>query len=89
MNKLQTVDTSVSRPVVTGTDIKVSQIAREYAIHKMTSAEIVEAHPHLSLEQVCGAIAFYEDNQECIHSDWSDTDAFADRMRSLYPVSRS
>ena len=80
------INSSLRRPVVAGTDIKVSQIAREYAIHKMPALEIVKSHPHLSLAQVNAALIFYDENQELIHADWVESDLFAERMRIIYPV---
>ena len=51
------IDTS-RRPVIAGTDIKVSQIASEYEHQRMTPDEVVEAHPHLSLAAVHAALAW-------------------------------
>lgn len=66
------IDDTVPRPVVSGTDIKVSQIASEAEHLGMTPDEIVEAHPHLSLADVHAALAYYYDHQAAIQRDWQD-----------------
>jgi uncharacterized protein (DUF433 family) len=53
------VDDTGPRPVVAGTDIKVSQIASEVEHRGMTPDEVVEAHPHLSLAAIHAALAYY------------------------------
>jgi len=72
------------RPVVTGTDIKVSQIASEYEHQGMTPDEIVEAHPHLSLSAVHAALAYYYDHQDAIRQEWDEGRMLADSLRDRY-----
>jgi hypothetical protein len=36
----------------------------------MTSDEIVEAHPHLTLADVQAALAYYYDHQDVIRAEW-------------------
>lgn len=72
----QHIDDSVPRPVVVGTDIKVSQIANEVERLGMTPDEVVEAHPHLTLADVHAALTYYFDHQAEIHRDWEETRAF-------------
>lgn len=79
------IDDSVPRPVIRGTDIKVSQIASESEHRWMTPDEIVEAHPHLTLADVHAALAYYYDHQDEIHRDWQESRAFIEAMRARYP----
>jgi uncharacterized protein (DUF433 family) len=67
------IDDRRSRPVVAGTDIKVSQIAWEHEHHGMAPDEIVEAHPHLTLADVHAALAYFYDHMEAIQADWHGT----------------
>ena len=80
------VDTTTPRPVVVGTDIKVSQIASELEHRRMSPDEIVEAHPHLTLAAVHGALAYYYDHPEEIRAEWREAHevivALRDRFRS-------
>jgi uncharacterized protein (DUF433 family) len=74
------------RPVVAGTDIKVSLIASEYEEHGMTPDEIVEAHPHLTLAQVHGALAYFYDHQERIRTEWVEARQLIAQLESEYPM---
>jgi uncharacterized protein (DUF433 family) len=79
------VDVSGKRPVINGTDIKVSQIAGEAEHLGMTPDEIVEAHPHLSLADVHAALAYYYDHQDAIREEWRETRALIAELRPKYP----
>lgn len=79
------VDASGGRAVVSGTDIKVSQIASEVEHLGMTPDEIVEAHPHLSLADVHAALAYYYDHQSAIRSEWQEARALIADLRPKYP----
>jgi len=79
------IDDSGQRPVVRGTDIKVSQIANEFEHLGMTADEIVEAHPHISLADVHAALAYFYDHQTLIRNEWQEGRAFIAEMRLRYP----
>jgi uncharacterized protein (DUF433 family) len=79
------IDDSGQRPVVRGTDIKVSQIADEFEHMGMTADEIVEAHPHISLADVHAALAYFYDHQSAIRREWLEARAFIAEMRVRYP----
>jgi len=80
------IDDSKPRPVVVGTDIKVAQIAWEHEYHGMTPDEIVSAHPHLSLSNVHGALAYFYDHAEEIRADWHESDRVIEEMQKLLPA---
>ena len=46
-------------PVITGTGIKVLDVAVRYELMRMTPEEIMLALPHLTLPQVHGALSYY------------------------------
>lgn len=79
------LDTTQERPVVVGTDIKVSQIAFEYERKRMTPDEVVEAHPHLGLADVHAALAFFYDNRAAIQEDWRQTAELIRELQQVYP----
>ena len=72
------------RPVISGTDIKVSQIASEYEHQGMSPDEIIEAHPHLSLGAVHAALAYYYDHQQAIRHEWKQDREFVESLRARY-----
>lgn len=81
------IDDGLPRPVVRGTDIKVSQIAFEYEHHGATPDEIVEAHPHLTLADVHAALAYFYDHLETIRQDWRETERLIAEMKKRFPGS--
>jgi uncharacterized protein (DUF433 family) len=74
------------KPVITGTRIKVSQIALEYERLGWTPDQIVDAHPHLSLAQVHDALSYYYDHQTEIDADLVAEKKLADELRQRYPA---
>lgn len=79
------IDDNRQRPVVAGTDIKVSQIASESEHLGMTPDEIVEAHPHLTLADVHAALMYYYDHQVDIRADWQKERDLIAEMRVRHP----
>lgn len=78
------IDESGARPVVTGTNIKVAQIASETEHLGMTPDDIVEAHPHLTLADVHSALAYYYDHQVSIQREWREAGGVIDSLRARY-----
>ena len=78
------IDEARPRPVVRGTDIKVSQIAFEYEHHGMSPDQIIEAHSHLTLADVHAALAYFYDHLEAIRADWRETDRIVEEMRKKF-----
>lgn len=81
---LDFIDVTQARPVVAGTDIKVSQIAREAERMGMAVDEILEAHPHLTAPQVRAALAYYEAHCREIRSEWVEADELVERLEQVY-----
>ncbi|HEV3192764.1 MAG TPA: DUF433 domain-containing protein [Polyangiaceae bacterium] len=79
------IDHNQPRPVVAGTDIKVSQIAWEHEHYGMTADEIVEAHPHLTLADVHAALTYFYDHSDDIRGDWRETDRMIEEMKTKVP----
>lgn len=51
-------------PVVAGTRVRIVDIAIEYEYLNRTPDEIINAHPHLKLEQVHDALSYYYENRD-------------------------
>jgi len=50
--------------VIKGTRMRVVDIAVEYEYLNRTPDEIINAHPHLKLEQVHDALSYYYENRK-------------------------
>jgi len=50
-------------PIIKGTRIKIVDIAIEYEHQNRTPDEIINAHPHLKLEQIHDALSYYYENR--------------------------
>ncbi len=58
-------NTKISKgsPVITGTRIRVIDIAIEYDRLGLTPDQIIDAHPHLTLEAIHDALSYYYENR--------------------------
>jgi len=50
-------------PMLSGTRIKVIEVALDHIAHHWNAEEIQRQHPHLSLGQIHSALAYYYDHQ--------------------------
>jgi|SRR3989304_1107121 len=59
------INPKISRgsPVISGTRIRVIDIAIEYDRLGLTPDQIIDAHPHLTLEAIHDALSYYYENQ--------------------------
>jgi uncharacterized protein (DUF433 family) len=73
------------RPVIAGTRIKVTQIAIEYERLGWTPDQIVDAHPHLRLEQVHDALSYYYEKQKQLDAEILADEQFVAELRQRYP----
>lgn len=55
-----------SHPIISGTGIRVLDIAIEYQYKNYTIDQIIDYHPHLKLEHVHDALSYYYENQDQI-----------------------
>ena len=51
-------------PVLSNTKIKVVEVVLDRLAHHWDVDEIQRQHPHLTLAQICSALAYYYDHQE-------------------------
>jgi uncharacterized protein (DUF433 family) len=66
---------------IRGTGFKVRILAEEY-VHGMAPADLLEAHPHLSLSQIHGALAYYYEHKEKFDREIQELREFAEQMRA-------
>jgi uncharacterized protein (DUF433 family) len=76
------------KPIIAGTRLKVSQIAIEYERLGWTPDQIIDAHPHLRLEQVHDALSYYYENQAQIDRDILSGEQTVLELRRQYPAKR-
>jgi len=67
---------------VAGTRIRVADIAVEYEYMNNTPDDIVNAHPHLKLEQVHDALSYYYEHRAEIDCKIKEDEAFVEKLRS-------
>lgn len=57
-------------PVISGTGIRVIDIAVRYEFLEMTPDDILLAFPHLNLSQIHDALSYYYDHKDEIDTKW-------------------
>jgi uncharacterized protein (DUF433 family) len=60
------INPKISRgsPVISGTRVRVIDIAIEYDRLGLTPDQIIDAHPHLTLEAIHDALSYYYENRK-------------------------
>lgn len=71
-------------PVISGTGIRVLDIAVRYEIMGMTPEDIIVAFPHLSLSQVHDALSYYYEHKAYIDNKWKSEIQEIDSMRKKH-----
>lgn len=56
-------------PVISGTRVRVIDIATEYDRLGFSPDQIIDAHPHLTLEAVHDALSYYYENKKALDSE--------------------
>ncbi len=68
-------------PVIAGTHMKVIEIVLEKKAHGWSPEELYFQHPHLTLGQICSALAYYWDHQEALDRDIERRLAFVKQVQ--------
>ena len=65
------INTKISKgsPVIRGTRIRVIDIAIEYDRLGLTPDQIIDAHPHLTLEAIHDALSYYYENRSVMDKE--------------------
>jgi len=58
------------QPVISGTSIRVLDIAIRYEVMDMTPEDIQVSFPHLTLSQIHDALSFYYDHKPAMDKEW-------------------
>jgi uncharacterized protein (DUF433 family) len=72
------------RAYVSGTRVRVQDIASEHELHGLTPEQIAREHPQLSLAHVYAALAYYFDHREEIQRQMKQDEEFADSLEAAF-----
>lgn len=67
-------------PVIAGTRVRVVDVAVEYEYLSHSPDEIINAHPHLKLEQVHDALSYYYENRAELDKKIKEDKDFIDKL---------
>ena len=81
------IDPKISggQPVISGTRIKVMDIAIKYELMGMSADEIIGEYPHLKLEQIHDALSYYYEHKEVFDRKYRDDQSFLTQLKKQYP----
>lgn len=78
------VDLRGGVPYLTGTQIKVIEVALDRLAYGWDADEIQRQHPHLSLGQVHSALAYYYDHRDELDRDIAERKRRVDELRKQH-----
>lgn len=71
-------------PIISGTGIRVLDIAVRYEIMGMSPEDIIISFPYLNLSQVHDALSYYYEHKDTIDRKWKDEIEEIEKMRAKY-----
>lgn len=72
-------------PVISGTGIRVLDIAIKYEVMGMSPEDIIVAFPHLNLPQIHDALSYYYEHKNEMDKTWKDAIKKTEIIRKAYP----
>lgn len=76
---------SKGSPVISGTRVRVIDIVIEYDRLGLTPDQIIDAHPHLTLEALHDALSYYYENQAIIDDEINQRKANIRKLSNKFP----
>lgn len=70
-------------PIISGTGIRVLDVAIRYEVMDMSPEDIIIALPHLNLSQVHDALSYYYEHKSEIDKDWQNAVKKAGSMKKF------
>jgi uncharacterized protein (DUF433 family) len=67
-------------PVIAGTRVRIVDVAIEYEYLGRSPDEIINAHPHLKLEQVHDALSYYYENRAAMDKKITEDKQFIEKL---------
>lgn len=81
------IDPKISggQPVISGSRIKVMDIAIRYELMGMTADKIIDEYPHLKLEQIHDALSYYYEHKDMFDRKYREEQSFLTQLKKQYP----
>lgn len=81
------IDQKISggQPVISGTRIKVIDIAIRYEIMGLSADKIIDEYPHLKLEQVHDALSYYFEHKDMFDKKYREGQSYLSELKRQYP----
>ncbi|HWR59710.1 MAG TPA: DUF433 domain-containing protein [Thermodesulfovibrionales bacterium] len=81
------IDPKISggQPAISGTRIKVMDVAVRYELMGWSADRIVDEYPHLKLEQVHDALSYYYEHKTTLDKKYREDQAVLAQLRKRYP----
>ncbi len=76
---------SGGQPVISGTRIKVLDIATRYELMGISADEIINEYPHLRLEQIHDALSYYYEHKDVFDKKYREEQSFLIQIKNQYP----
>ncbi len=73
------------QPVISGTRIKVMDVAIRYELLGWSADKIVDEYPNLRLEQVHAALSYYYEHKEMFDQRYREDQYFINEIKKQYP----
>jgi uncharacterized protein (DUF433 family) len=78
-------EVSKGSPVISGTRVRVIDIAIEYDRLGLTPDQIIDAHPHLCLEAIHDALSYYYENRDAFDEELRERKETIKKMAQSKP----
>lgn len=81
------IDPKISggQPVISGTRIKVMDIAVRYELMGISADKIIDEYPHLKLEQIHDALSYYYEHKDMFDKKYREDQSFLAHLKKQYP----
>ncbi len=81
------IDPKISggQPVISGTRIKVMDIAIRYEFMGWSADKIIDEYPHLRLEQIHDALSYYYEHKEMFDKKYREDQSFLASLKKQFP----
>ena len=81
------IDPKISggQPVISGTRIKVMDIAINYELLGISADKIIDEYPDLKLEQVHDALSYYYEHKDMFDKKYREDQSFLAQLKKQYP----
>ena len=81
------IDPKISggQPVISGTRIKVMDIAINYELLGISADKIIDEYPKLKLEEIHDALSYYYEHKDMFDKKYREDESFLTQLKKQYP----